>query len=137
MNKNERVAPFQAIRRLPIRQLMLAALVAGMIAAAGCQDPQFKAKHAERDARIQMWIGDYQVREQRRPEYIQSLGDIDRRMQEGRAASLDLTFQTWKNQERRSAATWSDNDGAVDLVIQRAVDGNPQNIPDVWAQMVY
>jgi len=112
--------------------------VGALLSCSACNDPRFQPKQDMRNDRIHETVGSFQRIERRRPQQIQFLFDAEDRLQEDRKTSMTRTFRYWNQHEERSAASLQAQLSVEqNYILRRAIHGNVNAIPDVWARMVY
>jgi hypothetical protein len=115
----------------------IALLIAGSAALVGCHDPEFKIRQARRDQRIRELIDTAETNEQHRRARIDWLFETDARMNEWRTGHLQSTVDSFEYIETQRRRNWEQAPPSESILIRRMIEGQPDQIPSVWARMVY
>lgn len=115
-------------------------LVAALVVVAsngGCHDPRFKQAQRIRTARIQQISQTWSARDEDWPARVQHVMDVHQEFSARRAADLKRTLKIIEDQGRVDRRQWRDRAAERQAWCRALRDGKPEEIPRVWAAMVY
>ena len=102
-----------------------------------CQDPVYKTKREARDARIREALASLEAREQRSPGNLNELEDTRRRFRKQHEKQLEQTLKMIERRHRRANDEWLRVRPLREDEIKELLGGEPEDIPEIWAKLIY
>lgn len=111
-------------------------LAVGVVfSAAGCQDPELKARQAVREERIQAYLQQLEEQDIERPARIQALGDLYKAREAYHAEQFNKTLMAIEKAHLEDKEDWLKYEPSRREKIYDILRGHPEQIPGVWRQM--
>lgn len=122
---------------LDIMKLCAGIAATAMLLVAGCHDPRYREQSDIRKARIRSHLSNYREHDAAGPQRAKQTIAVHRKLREHHKESLERTTDLARRMHERDVDRWH---GERDLRRGRIRDhlhGNPDQIDDTWAKMVY
>lgn len=107
------------------------------VALSSCQDPAYKAKQEVRKAQIDRNAMLYLAREEAGPEHLEALAELDEELQKRYAERLKETLKMIQTRQARDNKQWIEMRPLREEQLRKLMEGDPEDIPEVWRKMTY
>jgi hypothetical protein len=123
----------ELMQRLPCLLITCAAVAAF----GGCTDPRFQKQQALRDAQIKDHLSVYAAYDAAGPDRIRQTLDLDKKLTEYHAKHLAQTSELIRSLHERDLRRWNEEAALRRARLEALLRGKPEQIPEVWAKLVY
>ncbi len=108
-----------------------------LVAVSGCHDAAYERALAEREQRIHNGWNDYMMREAGRPLNMERLNQTATELQALYSERLDLTLRMLEKKRATDQRNWLEDEPARLEHLRRMQEGDPDQIPQTWADMTH
>jgi len=108
-----------------------------VLGAAGCHDPDRQAKQAVREGRLEEFFKEYEAREERRPQQLQAMAELDRELRAEHAKRLNKTLKVIEKAYLKDKKRWMEYEPVRQERVRSVWGGNPPAIPESFKKMTY
>jgi len=112
-------------------------ILAGILAAAGCNDPKYKAKRAVRDGSLEEYLDEFSRMEADRPERIDAIKALHAELEARHAQQMESTLKRIEQSYLEDKQDWMIGAPSRKEKIHDILSGQPEEMPDVWGRMAY
>ena len=110
---------------------------AAFVSTIGCQDPDYKAKQAIREGRLDEYLDKFATSEKERSERIEALRALHFELQTEYARSLEKTLKLIEESYLKDQEHWLEQKPMREEKVYSILGGKPERIPGTWGKMVY
>lgn len=102
-----------------------------------CQDPEYKAKQAVREGRLEEFMMELSEVEMGRPARLEADRLLYEELEAEHARQLEKTLKRIEESYLEDQQDWLEQKPIREEKVHDILGGNPGGIPDTWAKMVY